>query len=58
MHNPKAILENETHNLLWDFEIQIDHLISARRPDLVIVNEKREPAEQGALPYRQTTGKR
>ena len=24
----------------WDFEIQMDHLISARRPDLVIVNKK------------------
>ena len=31
MHNPKSILENEMHKLLWDFEIQIDHLISAVR---------------------------
>ena len=31
--------------ILWDFQIQIDHLILARRPDLVIVNKKREPAE-------------
>ena len=33
------------HKILWDFEIQTDQLISARRPDLVIVNKKREPAE-------------
>ena len=29
-----------THKLLWDFEIQTDHLISARRPDLIIINKK------------------
>ena len=38
MHNPEFALENETHKLLWDFEIQADHLISAIRPDLVINN--------------------
>ena len=27
---------------LWDFMIQMDHLISARRPDLVIANNKKE----------------
>ena len=37
MHNPESVLENERHKLLWDFEIQTDHLISAMRPDLVIV---------------------
>ena len=45
MHNPESVLENETHKLLWDFEIQTDHLISTRRPDLVIINKKRKPAE-------------
>ena len=29
MHNPISVLENETHKLLWDFEIQTDHLILA-----------------------------
>ena len=33
MHNPEPVLENETHKLLKDFDIQTDHLISARRPD-------------------------
>ena len=28
------------HKVLWDFEIQTDHLISARRPDLIIINKK------------------
>ena len=42
MHNPAAVLENEKHKLLWDFKIQTDHLISARRPDLIITNQKKK----------------
>ena len=41
IHNPESILENETHKLLWSFEIQTDHLISARQPNLVIVQQKK-----------------
>ena len=33
MHNPAPVLENDTHELLWDFGIHTDHQISARRPD-------------------------
>ena len=40
MHNPAPVLENDTHKLLWDFDIQTDPLISARRPDLIIINKK------------------
>ena len=29
------------HKLLWDFEIQMDHLILARWPDLVIVKRNK-----------------
>ena len=36
-----------TQKFLWDFEIQADHLISARRPNLMIGNKKR-----GSLPNR------
>ena len=41
MYNPEYVLENETHKLLWDFEIQTDHQISARRPDQVIIYLKK-----------------
>ena len=41
MHNPAPVLENNTHKLLWDFDIHTDHLISARRPDLIIINKKK-----------------
>ena len=42
MHNPAPVLENDTHKLLWDFDIQTDHLISARRPDFIIINKKKK----------------
>ena len=40
MHKPAPVLENEMHKLLWDFNIQTDHLIPARRPDLIIITKK------------------
>ena len=46
MHNPKSFLENETLKVLWDFEIQIDHIILARRLDLVIVNNNNNNKER------------
>ena len=42
MHYPAPVLENDTHKLLWDFNIQTDHLILARRPDLIIINKKKK----------------
>ena len=42
MYNPAPVLENDTRKLLWDFDIQTDHLISARRPNLIIINKKKK----------------
>ena len=33
---------NNNIRILWDFEMQTDHLISARRSDQVIVNKKKK----------------
>ena len=41
MHNPAPVLENDTHKHLWDFDIQTDHLISAKRPNLIMINKKK-----------------
>ena len=41
MHNPAPVLENDTHKLLWDFNIQTDPLIPTRRPDLIIITKKK-----------------
>ena len=40
-HIQDPVLENNAHKLLWDFDIHTDHLISARRPDLIIINKKK-----------------
>ena len=42
MQNSAPVLENDTNKLLWDFNIQTDHLISARRPDLIIIIIKKK----------------
>ena len=41
MHNLAPLIENDTHKLPWDFNIQTNHLFPARRPDLIIINKKK-----------------
>ena len=41
MHNPAPAPENDSHKLLWDFNIQTERLIPARRPDLIIINKRK-----------------
>ena len=38
---PSTCIENATHKVLWDLNIQTDYLIPARRPDLIIINKKK-----------------
>ena len=40
MNNTASILVNDTHKLFRDFDIQMDHLISAKQLDLLIINKK------------------
>ena len=42
MHKPESVLENGTHKILWDFEIQMDHPIPARRPYLVLIKREKK----------------
>ena len=37
---PEGVIENENFKLLWDFTIQCDRVIEARRPDIVWVDKK------------------
>ena len=57
MYSPAPVLENDTHKLLWDFNIQTDQLIPARRTDLIIIKKKkrREFAKLLTLLSRRTT---
>ena len=47
MHKLESILENKMYKILGNFEIQMDHQIAIRRPDLVIVKEKGNLANSG-----------
>ena len=40
MHNAAPVLKI-THKILWNLDIHTDHLISTRRPDLIIINKKK-----------------
>ena len=40
LHNLESAVDNVTHQLLLDLEIETDKLTSARRPDLMIINKK------------------
>ncbi len=51
IHNPAPVLENDSHKLLWDFDIQTDHLISTRRPDLIIIIKKKKKKEGKSANY-------
>ena len=46
---PDTVLENETHKILRDFEIQKDPLIQARKSDLD--KKKRKEKREENLPY-------
>ena len=39
-HQPEGVLETSDVKILWDFSIQTDKEIQARRPDIVMVNKK------------------
>ena len=56
MHNPTSVLENETHKILWNFVIQTDYLISARRPDIIII-EKKENLQKSKIERKRKEGK-
>ena len=38
--NTEQTVENEDVKVLWDFNIQVDKFIEARRPDIILVRKK------------------
>ena len=38
-HQPEPAMENEDYKLLYDFNIRTDKKISARRPDIFVVDK-------------------
>ena len=39
-HVPESVMENEKCKILWDFTIQTDRVIGARRPDITILDKE------------------
>ena len=46
-HTNKWYMNNQASLLENDFDIQTDHLISARRPDFIIINKKENLRNSG-----------
>ena len=38
-HCPPSVIENDRVKLLWDFNIYTDRVISARHPNIVVINK-------------------
>jgi len=38
-HSPNSVVENECVKILWDFNVYVDHMISARRPDIIVIDK-------------------
>ena len=45
MDKLESVLEKESHEFLWDFKIQTDHPISARKSTLVLINKKKRTCQ-------------
>ena len=43
MSKPESFPENEMYKILWDFEIQADDLIIARRQEREIIKKQKRP---------------
>ena len=57
LHHTESVQENEKHKILLDFEMQMDYLISARRPDLVTVNLRNNALCRSGWPHGKTERK-
>ena len=44
-HEPEAVVENQDVKILWDFNVYTDRKITARRPDIVMIDKTRKTAK-------------
>ena len=52
-HQPEAVIENDSCKILWDFTVQRDHFITARKLDRIFINIKHNECQINdfAIPY-------
>ena len=53
-HQPEAVIENESCKILWDFTVQTDHFITARRLDMILLIKNTTHAKLLTLLYPMT----
>ena len=41
-HEPDGVIQNKRYKILWDFTIQCDTNIEARRPDIVVIDKAKK----------------
>ena len=39
-HQPQSVLETDKIKVLLDFNVQCDHIIGGRRPDIIVVGKE------------------
>ena len=44
-HEPGSVIENDKCKILWDFTVQTDHIIQARRPDMIVIDKETNKAQ-------------
>ena len=57
MDKRESIWDNETQKIPWDFEIQTDPLIPARRSDLMLINENKNDLSSNGFYWPQNVRK-
>ena len=52
-HHLEVVIENDSCKILWDFTVQIDHVITARRPDIIFIDKEHHKCQiiDFAIPY-------
>ena len=56
-HEPGSVIENDRCKIfLWDFTVQTDHIIQARRPGMIVIDKETNKALviDFAIPYGST----
>jgi len=48
---PQTVIENELFEILWDFTVETDHVIEARRPDMIVVDKMNNKCTISTLQY-------
>ena len=55
-HCPDGVVEDDDAKLIWDINIQCDSVMETRRPDLILVDKRRNNASSSMLLYQAIVG--